>query len=331
MDKPSAILVTRLKSMGDIVFTLPALHVLRTAAPTARIVFLVSREFSPLLQGYGDVNSVIELDRDDFRGLHPIKTTAVTLSLIRRLRSERFQLAVDFQGYGETALLTWLSGAPTRWGTVYRPGRSWAYTHAVPRHADVHPAQDHLLLLQGLGVTSPAVRNEFVVPQPALTQAEEFLSQNRLRQNERLLFIQPFTSSPQKNWPLARYLELAQHWRGKNWQVLFGGGPGDRGALEPARQAGFAVAAGVPLLVSAGLASFSNLVLGADTGLVHLAVAMGKRVVMIMRSPFSGSTHPFQHPDWAIAPPNKEPVESIRTDLVEQHCANACAQMGLSL
>jgi ADP-heptose:LPS heptosyltransferase len=331
MDKPSSILVTRLKSMGDIVFTLPALHVLRTAAPAARIVFLVSREFAPLLQGYGDVTSVIEVDRDDFRGLHPIRTTSVVLSLIRRLRNERFQLAVDLQGYGETALLTWLSGAPVRWGTVYRPGRSWAYTSAVARHSDVHPAQDHLLLLQSLGLIRGAVRNEFVVPQQALAQAGEFLLQNRLRQSGRLLFIQPFTSSPQKNWPLARYLELAQHWRDKNWDVLFGGGPGDRGALELARQAGFVVAAGVPLLVSAGLACSSTLVLGADTGLVHLAVAMGKRVVMIMRSPFSGSTHPFQHPDWAISPPNKAPVDSIRTELVEQHCAQACAQMGLSL
>ncbi len=180
-------------------------------------------------------------------------------------------------------------------------------------------------------MASEIVRNEFVMPEHALVQAGEFLSQNGLRLDRRTLFIQPFTSSPQKNWPLDRYLELGRRWRERQWQVLFGGGPADSLALEPARQAGFAVAAGVPLLISAGLANISTLVLGADTGLVHLAVAMGKRVVMVMRSHFSGSTHPFQHPDWSISPPNKEAVNSIPTEIVEAHCAQACAQMGVSV
>jgi len=331
MDKPFGILLIRLKSMGDIVFTLPSLHALRAANPQARISFLVSREYAPLLQGFADVNSVIELNREQFRGLNPLRTIAATLSLVGRLRTARFNLTVDLQGYGETALLSWLTRAPARWGTVYRPGRSWAYTHPVAERADVHPAQAHLLLLRSQGVATETIRNEFVVPEHARVQAGEFLSQNGLRGDQQTLFIQPFTSSPQKNWPLDRYLELGRRWRDREWQVVFGGGPADRAALEPARQGGFAVAAGVPLLVSAGLAHASTLVLGADTGLVHLAVAMGKRVVMVMRSHFSGSTHPFQHQDWAISPPNKETVSSIGLEVVEEHCAHACAQMGVSV
>jgi ADP-heptose:LPS heptosyltransferase len=331
MDNPSGILLIRLKSMGDIIFTLPASHALRAANPRAQISFLVSREYAPLLQGFRDVNSVIELNREQFRGLNPLKTMAATTTLVRHLRPGKFDLVVDLQGYGETALLTWLTRARARWGTVYRQGRGWAYTHPVAERADVHPAQAHLLLLSSRGVAADTVRNEFVVPEHALAQAAEFQSQNGLGGDRRTLFIQPFTSSPEKNWPLDRYLELGRRWRDRQWQILFGGGPADGLALEPARQAGFAVAAGVPLLVSAGLANASTLVLGADTGLVHLAVAMGKRVVMVMRSPFSGSTHPFQHPDWAISPPNKETVSSIRTEVVEEHCAQACAQMGVSV
>lgn len=331
MDKPLGILLIRLKSMGDIVFTLPASHALRAANPHAQISFLVSREYAPLLQGFPDVNSVIDLNREHFRSLNPLKTIAATISLLRRLRTNRFHLVVDFQGYGETALFTWLTRAPARWGTVYRPGRSWAYTRPVAERADVHPAQAHLLLLRSQGVSAEPVRNEFVVPEHAQVQARGFLSQNGLRPDRQTLFIQPFTSSPEKNWPLDRYLEFGRRWRERKWQVLFGGGPADRAALEPARQAGFVVAAGVPLLVSAGLANASTLVLGADTGLVHLAVAMGKRVVMVMRSHFSGSTHPFQHQDWAISPPNKQTVSAISLEFVEEHCTHACAQMGVSV
>ena len=81
------------------------------------------------------------------------------------------------------------------------------------------------------------------------------------------LFIQPFTSSPQKNWPLENYLALARHWRSRGLQIIFGGGPADRAALEPARAEGFCISAGPPLLVSAGLAKLSSFMLGGDSGL----------------------------------------------------------------
>jgi ADP-heptose:LPS heptosyltransferase len=320
----------RLKSMGDIVFTLPAVHAVRTAAPQARIVFLVSKEYAPLLQGFAEVNSVIELDRARFRGFHPIAMVTETLRVVRRIKEHRPDLTIDLQGYGETALLTRASGAPERWGTVYRPSRSWAYTQVVARRLELHPVEDHLLLLRQHQMAEAPVRNQFKLPERSFAQACEFFFANGLRLDKPTLFVQPFTSAPEKNWPLDRYLELAKWWKNRNWQILFGGGPSDREALEPVRQAGYPVAAGVPLLVSAGLAQASALVVGADTGLVHLAVALGKRVVMIMRSPFSGSTHPFQHPDWAISPPNKDSLASITSEAVIERCAQACAQMGIS-
>jgi len=319
----------RLKSMGDIVFTLPSVHAVRETLPEARISFLVSKEYAPLLEGFPQVATVIELNRERFRGLHPIKMVLETIAVLRRIQQQRPDLTIDLQGYGETAWLTWASGAAERWGTVYRPGRSWAYTQAVPRNAGVHPAEDYLLLLRGHGMASTTVHNQFNLPKQFQDLALKFFSENGLSFDRPTLFVQPFTSAAEKNWPLDRYLEVAKRWKNRKWQVLFGGGPSDRPGLEPVRQVGFPVAAGVPLLVSAGLAQASALVLGADTGLVHLAVAMGKRVVMIMRSPFSGSTHPFQHPGWAICPPNKDPLASITSQAVDQCCVQACAQLGI--
>jgi ADP-heptose:LPS heptosyltransferase len=186
-----------------------------------------------------------------------------------------------------------------------------------------------LLLLRRHGLAGKPVRNEFVLPDHALKQASEFMTSHGLDQEVPTLYIQPFTSSEEKNWPLERYLEVARYWQARKWQVLFGGGPDDRAALEPAREAGYPIAAGVPILVSAGLADLSTLVIGGDTGLIHLAVAMGKRVVMIMRSVFAGSTHPFQHPDWAISAANKDPVASIAANAVNEYCAHAAAEMGV--
>jgi ADP-heptose:LPS heptosyltransferase len=107
---------------------------------------------------------------------------------------------------------------------------------------------------------------------------------------------------------------------------LFGGGPSERAALEPVCQAGFPVSAGVPLLVTGGLMKLSSLVLGGDTGALHLAVAMGKRVVMIRDSITPGRPFPYQHPEWAVFPMNGLDVSSIETGAVIEACAPTLAQ-----
>jgi ADP-heptose:LPS heptosyltransferase len=235
---------------------------------------------------------------------------------MRRLRREHFSLTIDFQGYGETAFLSWWSGAPERWGSVYRPARAWAYTHDGWRNRNLHPAEWNLSLLHQCGLKINQLRNEFILPGDPLAQARQFFAANNLDPARKTLFLQPLTSSPHKNWPLENFLALARHFHSQGVQIIFGGGPADRAALEPARVGGFAVSAGTPLLVTAGLMKLSTLVAGGDTGLLHLAVAMHQRVVMLMASAAPGKPHPFQHAEWTVTPPPEQPVSKISVDAV---------------
>ncbi len=80
---------------------------------------------------------------------------------------------------------------------------------------------------------------------------------------------------------------------------------------------------------SAGLAKLSTLTVGGDTGLLHLAVAMGRRVVMLMGASARRLTHPFHHPDWAVATVSSDLVSEIKFDAVLSACGQALAEMGL--
>jgi ADP-heptose:LPS heptosyltransferase len=321
--KVSAILVVRLKSLGDILFTIPALHALREACPLAEIHFLVSKELVPLLEGFAGVHHVIGLDRAGLRSGRPVLTLRALANLSRLLRRPKFSLAVDFQGYGETAFLAWWTRAPERWGTIYRPQRKWAYTRWLARDSSIHPAEAHLQLLRAGGIAVGSVRNEFRVPESARREASSFLAAHHFDSKRPILFIQPFTSSPQKDWPLKSHLQVAHHWRTRGVQVLFGGGPNDSADLEPARAAGFAVSAGVPLLVSAGLMDLSALVLGSDTGMLHLAVALGKRVIMFTPSWCRGTHYPLGHQDWSLSADAGLPLSELSAHRVNQACAEA--------
>jgi ADP-heptose:LPS heptosyltransferase len=309
------ILLIRLRAIGDVVLTLPAVNAVREHFPSAKITFLTSNENAPLLAGFRAVNEVIPLDRAVLRSGNPLKIVPEFARLIHRLRAGKFSLVIDLQGYGETAWLTWLTGAPQRWGSVYVPGRAWAYTVGVRRDDSQHHAERSLAVLQAGGLKLTVPRNHFELPADALKTAHEFFQKNQLDPAQRTLFIQPFTSSPNKNWPLENYLAVARHWRSQGRQVIFGGGPGDRVRLEPAIADQFITSAGASLLVSGALMQLSTLVLGGDTGALHLAVALGRRVVMMMDTIAPGNAFPFQHPEWAITPEpgGKTPSISVAT------------------
>jgi ADP-heptose:LPS heptosyltransferase len=325
MPDRESILVIRLTAIGDVVLTLPAVTVLRQNFPSAKISFLTTRENSELLRGFRDLDEAIALDRANFRSRNPLRVSGEFFRLLRRLRAGKFSLAVDLQGNGESAWLVRLTGARRRWGVIHKPGRRWAITQVVQRDGQVHAAEQHLELLQRGGLITESVRNEFVLPPDALAAAREFFAAQKLRPEKPTLFLQPFTSSSYKNWPLENFLALARHWQRRGWQVLFSGGPADRAALEPARSAGFAVSAGVPLLVTGGLMQLSKLIVGGDTGALHLAVAQGKRVVMLMQHDWPGRPFPFRHAEWSLLPPVDRNIASITVEQVVAACEAAVA------
>ncbi len=305
------ILLVRLKSIGDIVFTAPATDRLRQNHPDASIGFLTSVENRPVVETFPAVNEVLVLDRRLLRRPNLLATSRHLLGLVRRLRARRFSLVIDFQGYGETALLTRLTGAPTRWGCATRPLRRRAYTHNVPRPGGCHPADGYLQMLDQAGVPPAPVRNELRLPDHAMHEAQSFFMHSRLNPAKPTLFLQPFTSAEAKNWPLANFLALAKIWRHHGGQVLFGGGPNERDRLRPAKSAGFAVAAGVPLQTSAALACLATILVGGDTGLLHFVVALGQRTLALMPAERPGSSIPYRHPEWVVSPPPGRPVSEI--------------------
>jgi ADP-heptose:LPS heptosyltransferase len=305
------ILLIRLKAIGDVVLTLPAVNAVRENFPDAKITFLTSKENALFLQGFRAVNEVIALDRARLKTGNPLKVAPEFFGLLRKLRAGKFSLVVDFQGFGETAWLTRLTGAPQRWGSIYSSGRAWAYTHGFTRDDGIHPAGWHCSLLRQCGLKIGAPKNEFVPPPEALAGARNFFAEQKLDPAQTTLYLQPFTSTPHKNWPLENYLALARHWRGRGAQIIFGGGPKDLAQLEVVRKEGFILATGVSRWADIGLMQLSSLVVGGDTGFLHLAVAMGRRVVML-QLPFKHiSPHPFGHPDWSVTPENSQSVPEI--------------------
>jgi ADP-heptose:LPS heptosyltransferase len=318
--------------MGDVVFTLPAVNLVRQNYPHARITYLTSVENHGIVQAFSEVDEVMTIDRALFK--RPgWKTITSTFGLLKRLRQRKFSLVIDLQYYAETALLTWWTGAPQRWTwtTAGNRFRSRAYTHLRPRQDQLHPVEISIDLLRHCGLQMGQIRNELLLPDQGQAEARQFLLEHGLNPCRHVFIIQAFTSSQQKNWPLENYLAVANHCKARGAQVIFSGGTWDRDSLEPAKAAGFVVCAGVPLSTMGWLLKQCSLVIGGDTGLLHFAVALGTRVLMLMADAGSRTPGPYLHLEWALKPSGDNVIANISIERVNEAVQKIFPEIGQSV
>src|SRR5215210_4325062 len=98
------ILLVRLRLIGDVVFTTPAIRAIRRRYPDARITYIVEEEAAAVVVANPHLDEVIVATSP-----HAAGRVRADLALIRRLRRDRYDLAIDFHGGPRSSLLTWLS------------------------------------------------------------------------------------------------------------------------------------------------------------------------------------------------------------------------------
>src|SRR5262245_46369363 len=148
----SRILLVRLRQIGDVVFTTPAVRALRKRFPDAHLSYLVEPAALPIVEHDPHLDDVIVTPR--LRGVAGLRAD---IALLKRLRAGRYDLAIDFHGGPRASVLTWLSGAPRRIGYDVI-GRAWMYTERVRRPRALRPrhsVQNQFDLLAPLGIASP--------------------------------------------------------------------------------------------------------------------------------------------------------------------------------
>src|SRR5262244_4037445 len=141
-DAGTAVLVVQTSFLGDVVLTTPLLTALRRRLAPHRLAVLLRPEAAPLLDGHPDVDQVII---DDKRGADA--GVAGLLRTARRLRRERFDVAVSPHRSLRTAIVLAAAGIPRRIGFRDAPGAP-LYHERVARERRRH-AVERILALAG--------------------------------------------------------------------------------------------------------------------------------------------------------------------------------------
>jgi lipopolysaccharide heptosyltransferase I len=271
------LLIVRLSAMGDVVHTLPALELLRSAAPTAELTWVVEALAAPLLEGHPALDRVVVLDRR--AATRSLRGVSTVLSGVRELRRIGFDAAIDFQGLARSALVAKASGARRIMGPAWaREGAPLIYSEKldVPRPPDAHAvARYEAVARAALGrLGLPA---DEALPAPRLPLDVE-------TPGARLVLL-PGAGKPANQPPPELLASVADRCveATPELEVVLVGGPGDQEAAdEIARRCEHArprSLCGSDLRASALALSGASVVVGGDTGPLHLARALGRPVV----------------------------------------------------
>lgn len=288
----SRIALVKLSSLGDVVHALPLAHALRRRVPGVELTWVVERREEAILTGNPDVDHVVPVDtrlwRREFRRPGGVRAVAAKVGgLVRRLAAGHFDVAVDVQGNLKSGLITALTRAPLRIGFARRDCREGANALFTTRRValppgPVHVVEENLVVLSALAVPREDVGAP-VFPIPTDPAAEgvvaRFLEKEGVRSETRLLALNAGAGHEGKRWTVDAYRRLGETLgRRLAARPLLCWGPGEE-ALARAVAGGMAEAPLVPpatsILEMVALLRRATLVVGGDTGPVHVAAALG--------------------------------------------------------
>ncbi|QNM96908.1 lipopolysaccharide heptosyltransferase I [Chitinimonas koreensis] len=283
------ILIVRLSSMGDVIHNLPAVTDLAAHYPNAELHWVVEEGFAELPALHPAVVRTIPFALRRWRKklLAPVHRDEMR-AFRDRLRAERYDLVIDSQGLLKSALVAKLTGAPIAGydrRSIREPLASWCYDQKLAVSRSLHAiARNRLLTARAMGY-QPGEAIDYGVQPPAVDLAW------RPRGDYAVLLTA--TSRDDKLWPEADWVGLGQSLARRGIvPVLPWGGEAERLRAEriAAQLSGAVVAPRLLLGEAARLLADARLAVGVDTGLVHLAAAVGVPTIALFCASEPGLT-----------------------------------------
>lgn len=274
------VLFLALSGIGNVIMQLSAIRELKKAHPTWHVtVWVAPRGTKPIVQTESAVDEIIEM---------PIKTSlSGHIRQITELRKHNFDIAIVLSPGQllKSAAYLKLAGIPVRIGNTYplrgNPRSGFLLTDAVEEDESLHDIEQNLLLLKPLGIT----------PQPVPYYSLEVPEENKVEADKILPLSDNFVVGIHagsaegfewKRWPLENFAEAAKAIvkASPNAQVLLFGSKSEENQKQELlrminTEKEIASSIDASLLTTAAVIAKCNLFISNDSGLMHIAAALG--------------------------------------------------------
>lgn len=304
------VLVVRLRSIGDVVLTTPALFALRRFLPNVQVDILLEDWVAPVLDGSDLVDRVIAIPRE---------SRTARARIARTLRATRYDVVYNLHGGTTATLLTRATGAKHRVGfRHYQYAR--LHTQVAPSSSEIwqrtklHSVEQQLALIGWTGVpVTDRPPTRLTVTESARLAVGEKLRRAGLNGDERFAVIHPAAAFDTKQWATEKFARVVDELKERDLVSVAIVATNEKGIVErlmaKASARVFALT-DLSLPEVTALVSRASLFVGNDSGIAHIAAAAGAPCVVIFGS--SNVTH------WR--PWTTKPNEVVREELPCQPC-----------
>lgn len=299
------ILLVRTSAMGDVVHCLPVLTAIRRAFPDAEVGWVVEKVWSRLLEGHPDVDRLFRVRTKAWRRQSPLRSLPEVWRAIREMRAFRADVALDLMGNHKGALLARLSGARRTIGAGRRdrrePSSAVWLGEKVPCPGP-HAVDVALGVVRALGVEPAPVRFGGDRLLPSDESVGDALAE--LDPSRPLVLVQAGAGWANKTWPADWWGEVASSLRSEvdaEVRVLLAPGEEELAGRVVAASDGAARLLDTrDFRVLAAACRRASLLVGGDTGPVHLAHALGTPVLCLVGPTDPRRNGPYGDPDGIV-------------------------------
>jgi len=300
--KKPRILLVHPGHMGALVMVTPILHALRTHAPDAHITMLIGPWSKEVVARHPDVDEILTCTFPSHRdnSINALSSYTLLLKVARQFRKGNYDLAISLRpNFWWGAALLYLAGIPHRVGYDVQPCTP-LLTAAIPRVQQEHFTASYLRLASmGLKVLGCEPLDEPYTPEsypmhfvPTATEqlwATERLSTERNVPSQPVVVIHPGTGGEVKLWrseAWAACVDALTQPSGTFYgaRIILTGSKSEQSLLQEIEDAMKSHATTITAMTLGQLAALlqqAQLVLGVDSGPLHLAVAQGTPTIRI--------------------------------------------------
>ncbi len=285
----------RLSALGDVTHVLPLLRTLRKAWPDAQIAWVIGKGEHRLLAGLSGVR-FIEYDK---------QTGLMGMREVRRQCDGRFDVLLQLQVSARANLLSAFIPASRRIGydqSRSKDGHGLFINERIADRPGIHVLDAIGSFCEPLGL----VREDVVWNLPVPDQAHDWARAQWPDDGRRTLMISPCSSHALRNWRAERHAALAEHAAAQGWRIVLCGG---RSELE--RNTGDTILAAMtaPALDLIGkdtlkqlpaLLARADLLVTPDSGPMHIANAMGTKVLGLHAASNPHRSGPYSDRRWCV-------------------------------
>jgi heptosyltransferase-3 len=290
------VLMVRLRSIGDTVLATPSLYALKRFLPDVQIDILLEDWVAPVLDGYENIDNIITLKRG---------STASRARVAGQLRANRYDVAYNLHGGTTATLLTRASGARHRVGySTYQYSR--LHNHLAPSSSllwsreKTHSVEQQLALLGWTGVpVTDRPPAQLAVSDSAATNVTTQLRNAGVDALKPLAVIHPAAAFDTKQWATDKFALVADQIAARGFSVVTITAPNEAHiaeALKNNSRTPVIALTNLSLPEVAALLSRAGLFVGNDSGIAHIAAAVGAPSVVIF-----GSSNVAHWRPWARA------------------------------